>query len=553
MNRPLLAVVAFCAMAGSLAFAQQSAADAPSLSGPGAGAARGPRWSRNRTAAPSPSDTAGEPANPELQPAALLERAYAITRDLPLETRAYLLGWMLDPASRIEPQIAQAWADELFQMAHDLSDPQQRGPAEIQAVDALSRIDVVHALEVFRQMDADIIMNGRVMPLDVRDSAARNLFSELLRKKGVPALPVLEQEAQRLAESGAYPYIAMGFAADQILHKDRSLAEKMFADAVAAYQQSTPTLVGNAEFVTMLRDSSFYAQRADAQQAVTAVVNNLLSHPDDGDENFKKAQLSFQGVAIDTPTDYLLLQLLPVVRRLQPDLLDTVAQSRPALGKAVSMAGTMTQGNPFPHSVGELAPPPAANPDQAVVNRIQRAASDDPQAALAISNQLQDPAVRAQALSAVASGMVSKDPQQAAQLLSNAQDLAAKIDDKRKQLQAIIAMAQAGNRMNNQAVLRDSLARGFVLGNELLQLDEDNGTPPSFTLLSPLVRAGAHTQLETVVAGIDGIQNLEVKAQLLVLTAQSMPRPRPPRTQTAPAPEEKSADAQKSASVTSSQ
>lgn len=515
MNRSLLAVVALCAIGASAVFAQEPAADAPSLDGPGV--TRGPRWNRNRTSQPAPPDSAAEPANPDLQPAALLERAYAITRDLPLETRAYLLGWMVDPAARIEPQIAASWADELFQMAQELSDQDQQGRAELAAVRALAHIDVDHALAVFRRMDAATLQSGRVVPQDARSAAAETLFPEILRKQGVAAVPVLQQEAQRLGETGSYPYSAMALVMNELTHLDRSLGENVFADSVTAYQQSTPTLAGNADFVSLLHNVR-WVPLAEAQQALTTVVNNLLSQPDDSGRQKLPDPVQYQGSTVDTATDYLLLKLLPQIRALQPDLLDTIAQSRPALAKAAGPASA---------HMGQSATS-GTDPDQAVVNRIQRAAADNPQQALVASNQLQDPAVRSQALAAVASGMASKDPQQAAQLLSNAQDIAAKIDDKRKQLQAIVAMAQAANRMNNQAVLRDSLARGFALGNELLQLDEDKGTPPSFTLLAPLVRAGAHTQLETLVAGIQGIQNLQVKAQLLVLTAQSMPRPRRP-------------------------
>lgn len=547
MNRPLLAVVTFCVLAGSAAFAQQPAVDAPASSGPGA--AHAPRWSRNRTAQSAAPDNVAEPANPELQPAALLERAYSISRDLPLEARASLLSWALDPASRIEPKLAASWADELFQISQDLSNSDQQARAEVAAVRALARIDVDHALAVFRGMDALTLQSGHVVPQDARAAAAEALFPEILRKKGAVSISLLQQEGQRLAESGAYPYAAIAFAADPLLHTDRSLVERIFSESLAFYQQSTPTLAGNADFVTMLKYWGLQAPRDQAQQAITAVVNNLLTQADDSGQKLAQP-FQFQGSTLDNSADYLLLQLLPVLRVVQPELMNRIVQSRPALGQAAGGMSAWPRGSWSFAPMGESAS--AANSDQAVVNRIQRAASSDPQAALAVSNQLQDPAVRSQALAAVASGMASKDPQQAAQLLSNAQDLAAKIDDKRKQLQAIAAMAQAANRMNNQAVLRDSLARGFALGNELLQLDENNGTSPSFSLLSPLVRAGAHTQLETLVAGIQGIQNLQVKAQLLVLTAQSMPR-RPARAQTAPAPEPEASAPQKSASAAHSQ
>ena len=374
------------------------------------------------------------------------------------------------------------------------------------------------------------------LPLDSRSIAARSLFAAVLRKKGVVALPLLQQEAQRLAESGTYPYSALASGVNQLGRMDAGLAETVFADSLAAYQQSSPTLAGNADFVNMLRLNRGPAAHADVQQAVTTVVNNLLAHPADSDQEKLPQPIQYQGATVDNPTDFLLLQLMPVARELQPDLLDHIAQSRPALGKAANAVSAMPRESWFPGQLGNSAAA-ATNPERAALNRIQGAAASDPKQALAMANTQQDPLARSQALAAVASGMASKDPQQASQVLDDAQKAAEKIDDQRKELQALIAMAIASNRMNNQVVLRDSLARGFVLGDELLrqQQNEHPEQPPSDQGLSALVRAGVRPQLELTVAGIETLQNPQVKAQLLVIAAQSMPRRRAAPKSPAPA------------------
>ncbi|HMK31107.1 MAG TPA: hypothetical protein VK473_15600 [Terriglobales bacterium] len=484
----------------------------------------------------------------------LLKRSHAIGEQLPLRDRLNTLQRQVRAAARLDQQLARAWANELLEGSNDLPDPDERANTQAGVVVNLAARDPDGALEIFRTLSAPSAKASR----DPRAMAAQALFPDLLRKDGAAALPVIEKEAVRLGSDGAYPYAAMADVAmrSRFAGDDKDEAQgaappqnegapdrprrrgippgttvpprdpvgdatvlRVCRQALEFYQASTRSLAGDLGFADMIVSTWQWLPADFLRSALQASASNLMASAGESDLEFQNPADTAQGQSgRQNPADMALAHLAPMLKKIDPDMLEKVKQTRPFVAQWLS---------PTPQGAVPVwmagTPPRGAGDD--TMRNIQRTAQSDPNKALSLTQDLTDPAARAQALSAVASGFASQDPQQAVRSLEQADKLTAAVKDKEEQLRLLISEAEAAAAIKNVAILRQSMGRAFDLADQITRAEEDARVEQvtGWRPLMRLVSIGMKSEPELTVAYIDRLNVPIAKANLLLAAAESIP------------------------------
>ena len=120
--------------------------------------------------------------------------------------------------------------------------------------------------------------------ISAKASAASSIFSALVARDGVNALPVVEHEAELLSAEGTYPYGALGAAANAAAMKnwrsnrDRavSLIQATFERAFARYRDRPASYSEDYAFGDMLIHLGGSLPNEVLRHALDLLVQNLL-------------------------------------------------------------------------------------------------------------------------------------------------------------------------------------------------------------------------------------------------------------------------------------
>ncbi|HXZ80487.1 MAG TPA: hypothetical protein VEG30_11195 [Terriglobales bacterium] len=499
-------------------------------------------------------------APPRTQAIDLLQRSHAIGEQLPLRDRLNTLQRQVRAAARLDPSLARAWANELLEASNDLPDPDERAASQAGVVVNLAPRDVEGALEIFRSLPASTSTKAS---RDPRTMAAQILFPALLNKDGAAALPTIEKEAVRLGSEDAYPYSAMGQVAVQSGQDPKSAKDdkdlitdapppkganapdgkphrsglppgasvprkdpareatvlRICRQAFSYYESSTRSLAGDLDFADMIMSTWQWLPADFLRSALHTSANNLVASAADSDLEFQNSSDATKDQKVhQNPADLALVQLAPVLSKLDPEALEKVKQARPFV--AQSLQPTPPGGVPM----WMTGTPARSSGDDAMLN-IQRTAQSDPNKALSLSQDLTDPAAKAQALSTVASAFAAVDPQQATRTLEQADKLTATVKDKEEQLHLVISEAEAAAAIKNMVLLRQSMGRAFDLADQITRAEEDARAEQviGWRPLMRLVNVGMKLEPELTVAYIDHLNTPVAKANLLLAAAESIP------------------------------
>jgi hypothetical protein len=470
--------------------------------------------------APS-ADVAGDAAT-TLTAQDLLERSHLIAQDLSAQDRVLVLKDLASAAKLVPPEKARAWTEELFQAARDLPEERRR-VIQGRALSSLAQSDPEAALALLPQMEAGPPPSAQ-LPMNPRAAAANQVFEALWRKKGAAAYDLIRQEAQRLGESGDYPFQAMGQIIRQLGAREAERGQALFSDALGSYQNQSPSFAGDVSFEAMLRPLAGVLPRPLLVRGYRALVERLLeATPPDSSVSLQlstdKGTTEFRNLV-----DLHLWQILPVVQSVDTDLAGEIVSNN----AAVARAQQLVTGAKWRNMVNNR--PPSA-PDQglmAMQNRAQIVGAIASDSGESIEQAITDPGERAVAVAQAAERVADSDPARAEKLLQRAQQLSAGVEDKAMQLRTLVATGEAADTLDKSAVLRDVLERAFPLAQEVLraQMDSKDGNfSGTVAELGRLTRAGMRVAPEMTVAAIDQISLPLVRAFLLVEAAQGLPVP----------------------------
>jgi hypothetical protein len=364
--------------------------------------------------------------------------------------------------------------------------------------------------------------------------AAATVFSEMQRKHGDSVIPALQSVARAMAKDGSYPYDAMAPLIQRGWRRDEKRgdnnddapseqATSVFRDAFQAYQ-SAPARSNDEAFTQFITRVWRSVPRDLATEAVDTLARSLMTA--EPDARFSgEIQLNNSRVKLNSPSDAALLQIMRVLKELDPAMLAKVMEAKPDFagaedGRMNGMRTSFSSANVPQQARSQL--------DQMRARRnSMRLARTDPDKALATASAMTDAGDKATLLAQTAASMAQKSPEDAAKVLDQAQKIAADVKDQATELRIIVSCIQAARQLNQAQRVHELMARGFDLGAQLMrkQMDEHpdgTGTGEALGYMTALVSFGIVDDPDAVTATIDALPYPLAKAMLYTTAARSM-------------------------------
>jgi hypothetical protein len=484
-------------------------------------------WQMLGAQAPQAAPTSPDPGVTDIV-VSLLEQSHDLGRQIPAGARLQLLTRQTELASRYRADLGREWANELFVISGEVKGGGARAYAQSSAMAVLVRLDPNGALGLLDSADLELLA-PKESSTPVMSHVVNEVFSAVIARDGVIALPIVEQAAQRLGTKGHYPYSALGYASMDAANPFwRTMAARaieilrsVYEPAFVRYKQSPRSYSDDFEFGSMLQVLAGGLPFDLVKPALHELVNRILEM-DPNKNQFETELYTVDGrrVTVSTPIDATLTYLGQLVNR-DPELVHELGAARPQLqaGLEATKEGSprsMRFGKPFRTMIAHT---PAAQDFRTQMD------------ALALSHINADAAIaKAQQLPAdqrgntsldVARGMAGEHPQQAADLIDSVQPGMTSTDP-RTQLNVISAQVSVAAAQGNQEALRELLKRGFDLAMQVAGLIEGSG-PGQYTRgLPPMVQIGIQNERVLTIAFLNAIPQSSEKAELLMGAADAL-------------------------------
>jgi hypothetical protein len=483
----------------------------------------------------------GEPPESKQDPAAahkqqivdLLDRSHAANDEVLPEQKATLLARQISMISRLNSESAEKWAQELFQLGEDQADDQKRARMQVMAIQMVAQGDpefglkLLHQVKPVAETDSTALVSANMI-----SAATGAVFQGLARDKGESQLPRLRQEALRLAAESQYPYSAMGAVAIELLRDQRrgepgssegqgSLMESVFDEAVANYERTVPTWSGNSDFGRMVQRLAYALPKEKVRHSLEVFVNNVQTTPSPSGV-WMKVDSGAGATQMNDPVEVSLYPFMSLMNEFDPELMKQVVEAHPRLGQNAAIGAASSYGYGGSGYAG-AGTGRAVDPNQMARLRAQGMASWNPDKALAMTQSITDPNMRAVTMGSVAERIAGDDSGRAMQLLDQAQKTAGDSQDLKTELQLVASRAEVAQATNNDAMVRDSLRKGFEIGDQLLRQEQDNNQGQvSWYMLGSLVQTGIKSDPDLTLAYINSFSLPYVRAELLMDAAQAL-------------------------------
>jgi hypothetical protein len=460
----------------------------------------------------------------------LLERSHAANDEVLPDQKATLLARQISMISRLSSESAEKWAQELFQLGDDQADDQKRARMQVMAIQMVAQGDpefglkLLHQIKPVAETDSTALVSANMI-----SAAASAVFQGLARDKGESQLSRLRQEALRLAAESQYPYSAMGGVAIELARDHRrgeadsgegqgSLMESVFDEAVSNYERSVPTWSGNSDFGRMVQRLAYQLPKEKVRHALGVFVNNVQTTPSPSGV-WMKVDSGAGATQMSDPVEISLFPFMSLLNEFDTELMKQVVEAHPRLGQNAATGAASASGYGYAGS----ATGRGADPNQMTRLRAQSMASWNPDSALAMTQGITDPNMRAVTMGSVAERIAGDDSSRAMQLLDQAQKTAGDGQDLRTELQLVASRAEVAQATNNGAMLRESLRQGFEIGDQLLRQEQDNNQGQvSWYMLGSLVQTGIKSDPDLTLAYINSFSLPYVRAELLMDAAQAL-------------------------------
>jgi hypothetical protein len=429
--------------------------------------------------------------------------------------------------SRLRPDLGREWANELFTLSFQTKGA-QRSLLQNTAMRMLIRLDPDRALELLHSLTIEEPAPERATsPPEMQ--LVHEVFMVLVGRDGTGALPLVEQEAERLGVLGHYPYAALGYATMQATSKDWGsdnqrairVLQSVFEPAFARYSQNAHGYSDDLEFGKALQVLAGGLPFDSVQPALRMLVKNLLA------TDTRKYQFEAEVDTNDGQTakvhngiDATLLFFGTLINR-DPELADQLKSTRPELQTALEYAKA---GRARSVSFGPGGWPQSMqsqDPDAKTRMEAVRVSDINPEAAIARAKQMPDDDKRASTLLDVARGMAGDYPERAAKLIAETQSGNKPTDDQ-SHMNLISAQAFVAAAQNKKDELDELLQRGFESANHILLEQQRTGDIPFVAGLGPLVQVGIQNDSDLTVTFIEGLSPSYLKAELLLGAASAL-------------------------------
>jgi len=458
----------------------------------------------------------------------LLQQSHDLGQQLPVSSRLMnVLPPQAEIVSRLRPDLGREWANELFTLSFQTKGA-QRSFAQSTAMRMLIRLDSDRALELLHSLSIEEpAPKWATSPPEMQ--LVHQVFEVLVARDGASALPLLEQEAERLGIRGHYPYAALGYAAMQATSKDWGndnqrairVLQSVFDPAFARYSQNAHGYFDDFEFGKMLQVLAGGLPFDSVQPALRMLVKNLLA-TDTRKYQFEAGVYTSDGqtAKAHNAIDATILFFGMLINR-DPELAEQLKSTRPELQTALEYA---KDGRQRSLSFGPGGQPQnMKSADSAAETSMDavRLSSINPEAAIAKAEQLPDGEKRASTLLDVARGIAGDYPERAAELVAEAQRGNKPADDE-IYMNLISAQAFVAAAQNKKEELHELLPRGFDSANRIILEQQRTGGMPFVAGLAPLVQIGIQNDPNLTVTFLESLSPSYLKAELLLGAASAL-------------------------------
>jgi hypothetical protein len=454
----------------------------------------------------------------------LLQQSHDLGQQLPVPLRLMnLLPRQAEIASRLRPDLAREWANELLTLASQAKGS-LRTSTQNTAIAMLIRFDhdpgralaLLHSLNIEEPMP-----KWATSPPEMQ--LVNQLFQLLVERDGASALPLLQQEAERFGAQGHYPYSALAYAAMQATLKDWGtdnqrairVLQSVLDPAFARYSQNPHTYYDDFDFGSMLEALAGGLPFDSVQPALRLLVKNLLT------TDTSKYQFELEGytndgtiIAVQNAVDATILILGTLISR-DPELVQQLQSTRPELRTPLEYAKA---GPPRSMSIG----PPGSftKSEQQTRENAASLSLANPDAAIALARQLPEDQ-RASTMLDIARNLSGDYPDRAAGLIAEIQAENKQLDDEAS-VNLISAQAFVAAVQNKKDQLRELLQAGFASANRVILEQQRTGNVDFFTGLGPLVQVGIDHDSDLTIPFIESLPPSFVKAELLLTAASDL-------------------------------
>jgi len=456
----------------------------------------------------------------------LIQQSHDLDNLLPPSMRVSELIRQAQMVSQLNPDLGREWANELFALSLQVK-VSRRSQVQSTALDILIRLDPDRALDLLHQLSPeDPEAKSDNWPPQTR--LAHKVFDILVMRDGENALPVLQQEADRMGLQGHYPYAALGYATMQASNKywgndnPRAirLLESVFQPAFARYSQAPRTYFDDYEFGGMLQVLAGGLPFDSVQPALHLLVKNLLA-TDTSKYQFTAEVINVNGQSAPAHNaiDAAIFLFGSLINR-DPDLAKELASSRPQLQKGLEFT---KEGQQRSSMFGPALPEQgqAAGVNEMYQDAVRLALSN-PAEAIAMAERLPD-GTRTIVLLQVARMVSRYDPARAATVIAEVQQENKPPMDEETLVDIISAQAFVAAGQNNQSALHDLLRQGFAAANHtLLEQQGARRNYVSIPALSPLAYIGMEKDPDFTIPFVEGLPASRVKAEVLLDAAHAL-------------------------------
>jgi hypothetical protein len=456
----------------------------------------------------------------------LLQQSHDLDHQLPMSERLDVLPKQAQMVLQLRADLGREWANELFTLSFQAKGD-QRSTTQLSAMGILARLDPDRALVLLHSMSMEEPETYRTTS-PPKMQLVQRVFEVLVERDGVTALPLLEQEAERLGLQGHYPYTALGYAAMQATSKDWGsdnqrairVLQSVFDPAFARYRQNAGGYFDDFEFGKMLQVLAGGLPFDSVQPAVRLLVKNLLA-TDTRKYQFEAEVYTSDGqtAKVRNAIDATILSFGTLINR-DPELAQELESTRPELQTALEYAKDGRERllvGPGRRPQNMQSPDPAAETRMDVV----RLSHINPEAAIAKAEQLPDDDKRASTLLDVARGIAGDYPERATELIAETQSGNKPTDDQ-LHLNLIAAQAFVAAAQNKKGELDELLQRGFESANHIILEQQRTGGMQFVVGLVPLVQVGMQNDPDLTITFIESLPPSYLKAGLLLGAASAL-------------------------------
>ena len=376
--------------------------------------------------------------------------------------------------------------------------------------------------------------NETTLPEDPRADAARTVFLRYWNeKRSQSRLEAIRLAAEAIAKDGQYPYRAVSPMLHYLLEQDEPAGLAWFSQISLAYRQGNPNITSaNPDFFGFVREFWPILPLAAKREALTALIGKLNQRDVDiGPQTHRsRVKTSAGTLELSSRNEQLLLQVMPLVRELDPDWADRLVQDRPALFRQAGQPGVSIE-EVQQVTVSGNSDQTATTADflqrQQQLGGVYAALGRGPGAALQLAGQLTDPSTHLRALEGVAGSLDdTKDTSSMATIGEQAKRVLESAKKPLDRLRALALLAQATAQAGDTASFHQYMDRGFDLGE--LVFEEFVQTHPVAAIegadvlepLGKLVTTGMQFRRADTIARIERCPDRLLNAYLLIAAAE---------------------------------